>query len=150
MTKPLLRLFVVLGALVFNGVLNGAAYAASSAPKVVAFYAVDVEPDHARFAQDALQFFAAHARQDGYDLVSTTNWDDSNDAYLVLVEFLNSFSEYERHLRQAAARAVLPSAHEFCLAYDSASLWNLLCRKAGILRAPCVTATISMAREVAR
>jgi type 1 glutamine amidotransferase len=82
MTKLLLRLFVVLGALLFNVVLNGAAHAAASAPKIVAFYAVDVEPDHARFAQNALQFFAAHARQDGYDFVSTTNWNDSNDAYL--------------------------------------------------------------------
>jgi hypothetical protein len=66
MIKPLFRLFVVLGALC----LHGSAFAAS-APKVVAFYTVDVESDHIHFAQDALKFFAAHAKQDGYDFVST-------------------------------------------------------------------------------
>ena len=68
------------------------AHAATNAPKVVAFYSTDVESDHAHFAQDALKFFTAHAKQDGYDFVPTTNWDDSNDAYLAqckLVIWLN-------------------------------------------------------------
>jgi type 1 glutamine amidotransferase len=77
MIKPLFRLFVVLGALG----LHGSAFAAS-APKVVAFYTVDVESDHIHFAQDALKFFAAHAKQDGYDFVSTTRWGDLNAGYL--------------------------------------------------------------------
>ena len=78
MTKLHLRLFVLLSILGLSGV----ALAAPPVPKVVAFYAVDVEPDHSRFGQDALQFFAAHAKQDGYDFVATTHWDDLNAAYL--------------------------------------------------------------------
>jgi type 1 glutamine amidotransferase len=78
MNKLLLPLCAVLSALF----LSGTALAAAGQPKVVAFYSVDVEPDHSRFAQDALRFFAAHAAQDGYDFVATTHWDDSNDAYL--------------------------------------------------------------------
>jgi len=58
------------------------AASAASNPKVLAFYAVNVEPDHSRFAQDAIRFFTAHARQDHYTFVPTTNWDDLNDANL--------------------------------------------------------------------
>jgi uncharacterized protein len=58
-----------------------AAYAASS-PKVLAFYAVDVESDHRQFAEDAIKFFTAHAQQDHYSFIATTRWDDLNDANL--------------------------------------------------------------------
>ena len=78
MNKLLLPLCVALSTLF----LSGTALAATGQAKVVAFYSVDVEPDHSRFAQDALRFFAARAAQDGYEFVATTHWDDSNDAYL--------------------------------------------------------------------
>ena len=86
--KILLRLVLVLSALLPSAF----AQVAANAAKVVAFYSTDVESDHAQFAQDALKFFTAHAKQDGYDFVPTTNWDDSNDAYLAqckLVIWLN-------------------------------------------------------------
>jgi uncharacterized protein len=57
-----------------------AAFAAR--PKVLAFYATNVEADHAHFAQDALKFFAARAHQDNFTFVSTTDWNDANDANL--------------------------------------------------------------------
>ena len=88
MTKPVLRLLLALSALLSTTLV----FAASSTPRVVAFYATDVESDHRLFAEDALKFFAAHAKQDGYDFIPTTNWDDSNDAYLAkcqLVIWLN-------------------------------------------------------------
>ena len=54
----------------------------TATPKVIAFYAVNVEPDHARFAQDAIKFFASHAEEGHYTFVPTTNWDDLNDTNL--------------------------------------------------------------------
>jgi uncharacterized protein len=71
------KLIVCLAVLLWSAT----AFAASN-PKVIAFYAVKVEPDHARFAQDAIKFFASHAQQGQYTFVPTTNWDDLNDANL--------------------------------------------------------------------
>jgi uncharacterized protein len=61
---------------------SAAAFAAVSRPKVIAFYAANVEPDHSRFAQDALKFFAARAQKDNFTFIPTTDWNDSNDANL--------------------------------------------------------------------
>jgi uncharacterized protein len=71
------RLIVCLAALLSSTL----AYAAAN-PRVMAFYTVNVEPDHRQFAQDAIRFFAAHAKQDHYTFVPTTNWNDLNDARL--------------------------------------------------------------------
>jgi uncharacterized protein len=73
MKKLILSLAVLLSA--------ASTYAADS-PRVIAFYAVNVEPDHRQFAQDAIRFFASHAKQGHYTFVPTTNWDDLNDANL--------------------------------------------------------------------
>jgi type 1 glutamine amidotransferase len=61
-------------------------------PQVLAFYSAEVERDHVMFAEQALKFFAAHADTDGYEFVSTSNWEDMNEARLKdvrLVMWLN-------------------------------------------------------------
>jgi uncharacterized protein len=78
MTKFILGLVVCVAAILSNPL----AFAGTSEPKVVAFYAADVEADHSRFAQDALKFFAARAATDKFNFAATTNWEEMNDAYL--------------------------------------------------------------------
>lgn len=61
-------------------------------PRVLAFYSAGVERDHVMFAEQALQFFEAHAEAGGYDFASTPNWNDLNEARLKdvrLVMWLN-------------------------------------------------------------
>jgi uncharacterized protein len=45
---------------------------------VLALYSTNVEADHVQFAHQALEFFAAAATKDDFDLKSSTNWDDLN------------------------------------------------------------------------
>jgi uncharacterized protein len=78
MTKSMFALVVCAAAMLSHAI----AHAASGEPKVVAFYAVDVEPDHRHFAQDALKFLAATAAKDKFSFVPTANWADLNDGYL--------------------------------------------------------------------
>lgn len=78
MTKHILSLVVCVAAILSNP----AAFAGASGSKVVAFYTADVEPDHSRFAQDALKFLAARAAKNNFNFVATTNWEDMNDSYL--------------------------------------------------------------------
>ena len=78
MTKSMFALVVCAAAMLSPAV----AHAASCEARVVAFYAVDVEPDHSHFAQDALKFLTAIAVKDKFNFVATTNWADLNDSYL--------------------------------------------------------------------
>jgi len=64
------------------------AFCASGAPgqetrfRVLAFYSANAEPDHVRFAEDALKFFGALALKEHFAFEATTGWEKLNDADL--------------------------------------------------------------------
>jgi type 1 glutamine amidotransferase len=73
-----LRRFISCG-LSFLAVFASAAARCQQAPfHVLAFYSTNVEKDHVTFAEQALTFYGKLAKQDGFDFVSTKNWDDLN------------------------------------------------------------------------
>lgn len=49
---------------------------------VLAFYSTHVEQDHVDFAMQAIPFFQAMAKRDGFEFKATSNWDDMNPAVL--------------------------------------------------------------------
>ena len=55
------------------------ALAQQSRFKVLAFYSATVEPDHVRFAQDAVRFLDERAKSENFTLEATTKWEDLND-----------------------------------------------------------------------
>jgi uncharacterized protein len=50
--------------------------------KVLAFYSTGVEKDHVLFAEQAMKFYAARAKVQGFDFAATSNWDDLNESRL--------------------------------------------------------------------
>src|SRR5271155_2697590 len=50
--------------------------------QVIAFYSASAEPDHVRFAEDALKFFSALATRDDFTFDSTDDWANLNASYL--------------------------------------------------------------------
>ena len=54
--------------------------------QVLAFYSTNVEKDHVMFAEQAIQFYSALAKRDGFDFATTTNWDDLNATRLKQVQ----------------------------------------------------------------
>ena len=80
--------------MVVIGLCGGAV--AQGAPKfrALAFYSEKVERDHVDFAHAALKFYADAAKRDGFELVTTMNWDDLNAENLKqyqLVVWLDDF-----------------------------------------------------------
>ncbi len=66
---------------------------ASRQPKVLLFFALNVEADHMLFATDAIRFFAEEADKHDFRVEATSNWADMNDENLKqyqLVVWLNS------------------------------------------------------------
>jgi type 1 glutamine amidotransferase len=62
-------------------------------PKVLLFFALNVEADHMLFATDAIRFFAEEADKHDFRVEATSNWADLNDENLKqykLVVWLNS------------------------------------------------------------
>jgi uncharacterized protein len=55
---------------------------------VLAFYSDTVERDHVIFAEQALKFFAADARAQGFAFASTTDWNDLNAKRLQGVQLI--------------------------------------------------------------
>jgi len=47
--------------------------------KVLAFYSSKTEPDHVRFAEDAIKFFTNRSTNENFTFEATSNWDDLND-----------------------------------------------------------------------
>ncbi len=63
-------------------------------PRVLAFYATNVESDHVEFANQALRFFTEQAHKHHFQFDSTTHWEDMNPDNLSryqLVIWLNDF-----------------------------------------------------------
>jgi type 1 glutamine amidotransferase len=50
--------------------------------RVLALYSVNVEADHALFAEQAVKFFAKAAAKDHFEFQSSTDWNDLNDRSL--------------------------------------------------------------------
>ena len=114
MRKYFLLVALSLAAL-FSGdrAFGQAANARPVLPKVLIFFSLNVEADHALFATDALKFFMELADKDGFRLEATTNWEDMNDANLKqykLVMWLNGFpggaaqkEAFERYMNNGGA-----------------------------------------------
>lgn len=81
--------------------------------KVLAFYSTNSEPDHVRFAQDALKFFQDRSAREHFTFESTTRWEDLNDERLKeyqLVIWLNESpsnpaqrTSFERYIQHGGA-----------------------------------------------
>ena len=56
--------------------------------KVLAFYSATTEPDHVRFAQDALKFLNERAVSEHFTFEATTKWEDLNDENLKTVQLV--------------------------------------------------------------
>jgi uncharacterized protein len=79
-----------------NRAFSQAGDAPSKSTKVLIFFSLNVEADHALFATDALKFFTELEDKESFQLEATTNWNDLNDENLKqykLVVWLNSFPE---------------------------------------------------------
>ncbi|HMH33898.1 MAG TPA: ThuA domain-containing protein [Puia sp.] len=65
---------------------------------MIAFYSTTVERDHVQFARDALAFFTKLAKEKNFQFDSTTDWANTNDAYLKkyqVVIWINEFPHTE-------------------------------------------------------
>ena len=88
----------------FAGVLaaifwSGFASAAEPAFRVLAFYSTDVESDHVKTANDALDFYQGLAAKHNFQLDTTTDWDKLNENDLKpyrLILWLNNFPQTPR------------------------------------------------------
>ncbi len=72
----------------------GALMASPPACRVLVFYSDHVEFDHVQFANQAIQFLTDSAHRNGFELETTTNWDDLNTTHLApyqLILWLNDF-----------------------------------------------------------
>ena len=72
-------------------------------PRVLAFYSADVERDHVMFAEQALKFFAANAKADGFEFASTSNWSDLNETRLKGVQLVMWLNDSPHPPAQRAA-----------------------------------------------
>ena len=75
---------------------NAATMARQSVYKVLVLYSTDVEPEHLHFANDALAFFNALAKENNFTLDATTDWAKLNEKDLKnyrLVVWLNNFPQ---------------------------------------------------------
>jgi uncharacterized protein len=94
---PVLTLFYALACAAFLLFFCSAGAAAKEPSfKVLAFYSIDVEPDHVHFANDALAFFTKLAAQHNFALDATTDWTKLNDPELAkyqLILWLNNFPQ---------------------------------------------------------
>src|SRR5260370_10712129 len=76
-----------------NGALAQAGGQPAPPPRVLLFFSLNVEADHALFATDALKVFAEVADKNNLHVEATSNWSDMNDENLKhyqLVVWLNS------------------------------------------------------------
>jgi len=87
---------VLLTAGLLTTVSSGPAGAKEPAFKVLAFYSIDVEPDHVKTAKDALAFYQELAAKNNFVLDATTEWTKLNENDLKpyrLILWLNNFPQ---------------------------------------------------------
>jgi uncharacterized protein len=99
-------------AAILFAILSASKVVAGEAPRfhAVVFYSTDVEGDHVQFADAALKFLSSIASKDQFQIDTTTDWNNLNEAYLMkyqLVIWLNespkdpkqrvAFQEYMEH-----------------------------------------------------
>jgi len=87
---------VLLTASLLTTVSSGPAGAKEPAFKVLAFYSIDVEPDHVKTAKDALAFYQELAAKNNFVLDATTEWTKLNENDLKpyrLILWLNNFPQ---------------------------------------------------------
>ena len=69
---------------------------------VLAFWSTTVEKDHVMFAQQAMQFYSALAKRDGFEFAATTNWDDLNATRLAQVQVVLWLDDSRNRLHSAS------------------------------------------------
>lgn len=79
------------------------AYAQQRAKRVLAFYSKDVERDHVSFAEQAVKFFSAVARDHGYEFSTSNDWNDLNPARIQGVQLILWFNDSPHSPAQRAA-----------------------------------------------
>jgi type 1 glutamine amidotransferase len=70
---------------------------------VLAFYSTNVEKDHVMFAEQAIKFFSASAKQHNFDFAVTTNWDDLNPIRLKQVQLVLWLDDFPQTVAQRTA-----------------------------------------------
>lgn len=98
-TQKLIRILWLLALCVFPAVTR----AQQAQFNVLAFYSTTVEKDHVLFAQQAIQFFSAAAKRDGFEFATTTNWDDLNATRLKQVQIVLWLDDFPHTPAQRAA-----------------------------------------------
>ncbi|MGB6686807.1 MAG: ThuA domain-containing protein [Terracidiphilus sp.] len=71
--------------------------------KVLAFYSTTVEKDHVLFAQQAMKFYAVHAKAQGFEFATTSNWDDLNESRLKDIRVIMWLDDFPHTAAQRAA-----------------------------------------------
>lgn len=81
--------------------------------KVLAFYSATAEPDHVRFALDALKFLDERAQNENFTFEATTKWEDLNDDRLKTCQLIVWLNEsptnpeqrhvFERYMQRGGA-----------------------------------------------
>jgi type 1 glutamine amidotransferase len=89
---------LLLSVLLAGSLALSSAYGQKAPFHVLAFYSTNVEADHVLFANQAIDFFTATAKERGFDFKATTNWDELKPetlSHYQLVLWLNEFPHTE-------------------------------------------------------
>lgn len=81
----------------------GTAFAQPSRFKALAFYSETTEPDHVRFARDAVKFLTARSAKDHFTFDATTRWEDLNDERLKAYQLVIWLNESPTRIEQRSA-----------------------------------------------
>lgn len=78
-------------------------FAQKPAFRVVAFYSTNVERDHVDFARDAIAFYKQLAIERNFVFDTTSDWENTNDAYLKNYEVVVWLNEFPHNAHERAA-----------------------------------------------
>ena len=101
MTK--LKQYIASGLLLAFWIASTSGYCQRPHFSVLAFYSTNVEKDHVIFAEEAMQFYSKLAKDDGFDFVTTANWDDLNATRLKNVQIVLWLDDFPHTAMQRAA-----------------------------------------------
>jgi uncharacterized protein len=96
--EPLLRVLLLLYCLCPKH-----AYGQQHRTHVLAFYSMNVERDHALFAEQAMKFFARSAETHAFDFAATNDWNDLNEARLKDVQVVLWLDDFPHSAAQRTA-----------------------------------------------
>lgn len=71
--------------------------------RVVAFYTDKGEPDHIQFAEQAIKFFGALAKSEGWEFSATTDWEKLNETETKNVRLMMWLNDFPKTAQQRTA-----------------------------------------------